>query len=691
MVQTFESWYASTLSQKFSSTDTVMYVATPPTVTSGRMYLTDGSQKERVSFSGVSGSTLTWCVRNLSKTADPTTAWVGLNRLAGNPIVLVAMHDQIRDKSAPTDPLIYGRTYATIAARDAALWGDGAAIHPYTSIYVTDTWLHYNYNTTSGVWESVDTGTATPNANTTTPWKVQKATLAEVQAKTDLGSSWASLFASPADIGALNMTAWENLTAGNFVCQCWSTAIKSIRRRIGKKDSWATGLDSSTTQRMLVSLNIGSWKIVTLYKKSADNKIYWTVNTSADATISVPVFGTELKISDDALEADDGFSACNIFEYVENDKFFVTYKKASDDKVYWVVCTVSGTDITAGSATKIYDTNILQANTRPTCCIVSWGNDVTCRVAVGFHDDVTDNPTIIPCLLDISARSITPETPIVAEAVTMNDAGMVYVVALNDLNGTIGVFYDNGTNIRFNTITTNATVAWTTIATLIAWTCTGSCRALWYGQSQAILFIPAAWFVRALTVNSDRWDWKVNYFDSTQNNVIYTGTSSLIAWDVGYAASTTVSSSAYNGDLLFASTLDWYWYTRIRLLWPWTNGFCIKWEWRAAEWAADPVWVAVCRFDSIAWQPRYQVATIRATAALDMNIYRNNEQYYIWVVKTTTTAGNSAPIILPWQIATVPSVIAWLPLFLWDAGQKTNNYWTKLVWVGIATNTVLLQ
>jgi len=59
MTQTFESGYASTLSQKFSSTDTTMYVATPPTVTAGRVYLTDGSQKERVEFTGVSGSTLT--------------------------------------------------------------------------------------------------------------------------------------------------------------------------------------------------------------------------------------------------------------------------------------------------------------------------------------------------------------------------------------------------------------------------------------------------------------------------------------------------------------------------------------------------------------------------------------------------------------------------------------------------------
>lgn len=50
--------------------------------------------------------------------------------------------------------------YATTAARDSALGGDGAATLPYTNIYVTATGLFYNYNLSDAAWQSVDTGTS---------------------------------------------------------------------------------------------------------------------------------------------------------------------------------------------------------------------------------------------------------------------------------------------------------------------------------------------------------------------------------------------------------------------------------------------------------------------------------------------------------------------------------------------------
>lgn len=59
MTQTFQSGFSSYLTSKLEAGDTTAYLATVPTVTKGRMFLTDGLNKERISFTGVSGSTIT--------------------------------------------------------------------------------------------------------------------------------------------------------------------------------------------------------------------------------------------------------------------------------------------------------------------------------------------------------------------------------------------------------------------------------------------------------------------------------------------------------------------------------------------------------------------------------------------------------------------------------------------------------
>jgi len=62
------------------------------------------------------------------------------------------------------------QTYATTAARDTALGGDGVATLPYSDIYVTNTGLFYNYNLNLGQWQAVSTGTAPANATQSTAW-----------------------------------------------------------------------------------------------------------------------------------------------------------------------------------------------------------------------------------------------------------------------------------------------------------------------------------------------------------------------------------------------------------------------------------------------------------------------------------------------------------------------------------------
>lgn len=203
MTQTLETGYSSYLTRKLEAADTTAYVATAPTVTKGRLFITDWVNKEWVQFTGVSGSTLTGLTRGLSKTADPSTSGTGTAWIAGTTIKLVAMHDQLWDKLEWYSAAVY----ATTAARDTALWGNGAATKPYTGVYVTATGLHYNYNLSTNQWESVDTGTTTPNASATVAGKLEVATTAQSIAGTDTGDTGALLSVLPGDIAKNTQSA----------------------------------------------------------------------------------------------------------------------------------------------------------------------------------------------------------------------------------------------------------------------------------------------------------------------------------------------------------------------------------------------------------------------------------------------------------------------------------------------------
>lgn len=208
-VQTLETWYRSTLSAKLNATDVTVTVATAPTVTSGRMHVYKGNTHAWIKYTGVSWTTLTG-VTFVSQTADPITTVTGTTFPAGTSIELVEMHDQSIDKTAPTYSNQIATTYATTAARDTALGGDGAALYPYVDIYVTATWLHYNYNMSANEWQTVETWTTTPNSSTTVAGKVETATTAQSIAATDVGETGANLMVLPSDIA-------KNTQSGTFV------------------------------------------------------------------------------------------------------------------------------------------------------------------------------------------------------------------------------------------------------------------------------------------------------------------------------------------------------------------------------------------------------------------------------------------------------------------------------------------
>lgn len=158
MAQTFVTGGKIVLTRKLSPGDTSLYADRDLAIDKGRLYFVNADQVEWLSFDAVaaSGSEYVYSglVRQLSQTAEPaTTTGTGYTWLAASEAKLVAMHDQLNDINEPTQNIQVAKTYATEAARDAALGGNGVAAYDYTDIKVVSTGLFYNYNLTSGQWE----------------------------------------------------------------------------------------------------------------------------------------------------------------------------------------------------------------------------------------------------------------------------------------------------------------------------------------------------------------------------------------------------------------------------------------------------------------------------------------------------------------------------------------------------------
>lgn len=189
-----QSWFTTTLTIKLIPTGTVK-LEDALTITEGRFYLVNDSQEEWIDFTGTTDAwkTLTGVTRLMSPTANPSTWWTGLTWLAWSEIKLVAMHDQLIDNNSFNQLKQEWLTYATEIARDADLWADWVATKAYTDIWVTATWLFYNYNLSTAQWESIDTWTTTPNASETVAGIMEIPTDTEVWAWTSTWLTWARL------------------------------------------------------------------------------------------------------------------------------------------------------------------------------------------------------------------------------------------------------------------------------------------------------------------------------------------------------------------------------------------------------------------------------------------------------------------------------------------------------------------
>ena len=306
----FESGKRTTVAKPISPADTTIYLASVPTVTSGRLYLKNDAQEERISFSGVSWNTVTGCYRNLSKVNDPVTSWVWLTRVAWTVVKLVAMHDQIVDKTSNntrtwTQTFTNATTFSsTINTKGITFTGTDNAWLRLKSLTTAqrdaltpNTWDQI-YNSTTGTvqtyygwtWNDAWTST-TPNASTTVAGKVEKATSGEVTAWTSTGWTGAELFVWPAELKTV--TDWLTTSinakpsiASNSTASTGTNTTDAINALQLKKYFWPEPIAWTTYTASSISWSV--WLVTSASWTYAQAKI-WTIQRTWTYRISVTI------------------------------------------------------------------------------------------------------------------------------------------------------------------------------------------------------------------------------------------------------------------------------------------------------------------------------------------------------------------------------------------------------------------
>lgn len=267
----FESLYRSTLAQRLEASATEIVVATAPTVTNGRMRVIRGNTTEFISYTWVTqntnNATLTWVTRGLSQTADPATWGTWQTFAAGSQIVLVAMHDQLADKSSDTsynwtqtftnlvvDNQITIPRYADEAARDAWIPTPVNGM----SIYRIDLGLYEDY--TAWSWQTRAVAWAdrlvAATGSDTTPWTLDQKANAwdgiatevlnpganeQIDIKVDiLETNWLQITGGQLDINAASNTqVWTQRIATDSEVISWTLENVSINPKQAK-DNYET-------------------------------------------------------------------------------------------------------------------------------------------------------------------------------------------------------------------------------------------------------------------------------------------------------------------------------------------------------------------------------------------------------------------------------------------------------------------
>lgn len=345
-----QTWFTTFLALPLSVGATTATLWTVPTATQGRLHLYDWSQEEWVSYTGVSGVTVTGLTRNLSQTADPATGGTWLTWIAGTPVDFVAMHDQIVDKTG-SNTFATGtiQTFPDIDFTGTTTWGirvknlttaqRDAIASPLAGqiIYNTTTLVMNQY--IAWAWTDFSTGT-TAAASTTVAGKVEIATQAETEAMTATGGTGAILTptaatlnpsaittATPAvgdllsfaDISASNVYKSATLQtlvdtarplATNSEASTWSWTTQSVTPLQLKKYFWpepsagttytaaiVSGSAWTTTSTSYVQMKIGTIARTWTYSTSFYISAWWWHTTYGRIYKNGVAFGTERSVT----------------------------------------------------------------------------------------------------------------------------------------------------------------------------------------------------------------------------------------------------------------------------------------------------------------------------------------------------------------------------------------------------------
>lgn len=682
MAQTFQSGFKTTLWLALAPWDTTATLSTVPTVTKGRFYAKNDDQEERISFTGVSGSTITWLTRSLSQTADPATWGTWLTWVAWTLFTLVAMHDQIDDaletttitgEKTFTEPIVttewvIATSYASTATRDSALWGDWVATRNYMNIKAGAAF--YNYNLSTGLWEIIDTGTTPPDMTESVAGIAEWTTEAEFLARTDNNGS-NSLVPKPSDIKKIlqtRLTAWEDMTAWlwAYVDIDWK-AYKWVRQsstaaQIGS----ITGVDTTSSFKMIKVEYLSDNKAICIYKKASDDIIYWTVVTFLRWAITV---GTEQAISS-ALSATWWVDMC----ILSSSLFVVGYIKNASNP-YAVACTVSWTTITAGSEAACAWSSAPEASSTISIC--------KCNATafwLALHASTSDDPEVV--IWTISWTTITAGTAVAMEAVTMTagSSPLIQYVA----NNVLLLVYNNWTNIKALTMTVSWTVptGWSWYDTAVAW-----------ATREGDQLIQIDWWYFILCLNQyATWISGIMML-----NIPNTSTNSTpVWWGVysAYVAPSDTTTAFYQSNFYYLGNNKLAWLTwvtsgsdmRLRIFELWYHNIR-KWYDTTIAWTVGDL--ACCQL--LTDQSKIlMIYRDTGTTNLNYSLYWNTENQSIGIVWTTVLAAAATAITAVWAETLSTTYTAWLPYYFADAGLIATSG-TKQIGRMLSTTSLLLS
>jgi len=183
---------------------------------------------------------------------------------------------------------------------------------------------------------------------------------------------------------------------------------------------------SGTLYNQMIQFDPSQNKSLITYRKSSDNKPYVRVGDSSSGSFS---FGTEVNVNNAAT---GGF--CSVY-HADEQKMVIFYSSASDLDAK--VATISGTDVTLGSAVSIDTGNVGDSR--------AFYDPDAQKIAVVFREDSTTSMELKLCTLSGSTLALSGYTDSGAGTVLDSDDGYYFDVVY-DTNENTGVvsFLDYG-------------------------------------------------------------------------------------------------------------------------------------------------------------------------------------------------------------------------------------------------------